>query len=170
MKTIKEPRPGDIGFCVLPGFTGAIAGFLQYLVGDPNKYSHVFIVLDNGIIAEARRDGGVRLTPIAEYNGRAIYIDWGLNTDQRQAIVEHAKTFIGKQYSFLEYLVLAFYRFKMHPVWLLKKVQASGKYICSQYVATVYALAGIDMFDGKREPFSVTPGSILSRYVERDWL
>lgn len=169
MKT-KEPRPGDIGFSIIDGWIGVATGLLQYLVGDPNKYSHVFIVLDNGLVAEANRTEGIRLAPIENYKGKAIFTDWGLDDLQRTSVVELAKSFIGKEYSLLEYLLLAFYRFKLHPRWLLKKVQDSGKYICSQYVATVYALAGVDLFEGTRDPLSVTPGSLFTRYIERDWM
>lgn len=165
----KLPKPGDIGFSIIGGWIGFWVGLGQYLNMDGSKYSHCFVVLDDKTVMEAM-PGGARIAPLDEYLGSAIFIDWEPTDEQRSIIVSEALKLEGIPYNFLNYLQLALARFKIQPKWLVKRIQDSEKLICSQLVDEVYRLAGVHMFDDGRLPMDVTPGDILNRYLEKDWL
>jgi hypothetical protein len=164
----RMPKPGDMGFSMIEGMLGFWVGLAQYLNGDGSKWSHVFIVLDDDTVMEAM-PGGARITPIEEYKGKAVFIDWGLDDRQRSVIVEEAKKLVGTAYGFIDYFALALARLNIRPKWLVNYVLNSNRLICSALADMVYNKAGVKLFSDGRMWHDVTPGDLISRYIERPW-
>lgn len=165
----RMPKPGDMGFSIIKGALGFWVGLAQYLNGDGSKWSHVFVVLDDNTVMEAM-PGGAKITPIEEYLGTAVFIDWGATDEQRKLIVEEAKKLVGTPYGFVDYFALALVRLNIRPNWLVKYIKNSQRLICSALADMVYNKAGITIFKDGRMWHDVTPGDLISRYIERDWL
>lgn len=164
----KTPRPGDIGFSRVNGKVGLLIGFLQWAQGGGSKYGHCFIYLDNNEILEAKPKGA-RIVPLDPAK-KAIFFDWNLTDEQRNLVVAEARKFVGAKYSFLDYIALAFSKYNKYPVKLFNKLAISNKYICSTLVDVIYNNCGIKIFEDGRNSYSVSPGDILFRYLERDWV
>lgn len=167
---IKEPRPGDFGLTTIGGALGWWVSFGQFLAGDGSRYTHAFIVLDDGDVIAAQ-PGGARRDPLSFYKNKAIYSSIELTDDQRKIIIEEAKKLEGTPYSFLDYLALALARFGIKPKRLTKYIASKGHMICSQMVDEVYRRAGVHLFNDGRLSQEVTPGDLL--YViagEQNWI
>lgn len=162
------PKPGDMGFSMIEGMLGFWVGLAQYLNGDGSKWSHVFVVLDDNTVMEAM-PGGARITPIEEYTGKAVFIDWELTDAQRAVIVEEAKKLVGTKYGFIDYFAMALARLNIRPQWIVRYVLNSNRLICSALADMVYNKAGVKLFSDGRMWHDVTPGDLISRYIERPW-
>jgi hypothetical protein len=162
------PKPGDMGFSSIEGMLGFWIGLGQYLNGDGSKYTHVFIVLDDDTIMEAMPKGA-QIVPIAAYDNKAVFLDWGITDAQRKLIVEEARKCEGAKYNFIDYLALALARFGFKPRWLIKRIKSNNKLICSALADMVYNKAGIQLFSDGRIWHDVTPGDLINRYLERNW-
>ncbi len=163
------PRPGDIGFSKVPGKLGFFLGLLLFLQGGGSRFCHTFIVLDDNTVLEAKPKGA-RISPLENFKGRSIFIDWGLTDDQRAIVVAEARKYVGVRYSIVDYLALGFAKFNKYPVKLYKYLTKSNKFICSNLVHVVYNNAGVQIFSDGRNSYSVTPGDLLFRFHERDWM
>lgn len=164
----RQPKPGDMGFSIIEGFTGFIVSLGQLLNGDAAKWSHVFVVLDDETVMEAM-PGGARIVPLSTYENKAIFLDWNITDDERLIVIQEAKKLNGIKYNFLDYFALALARFGFRPKWLVKHIKASDKLICSALADMVYNRAGVQLFADGRIWHEVTPGDLLNRYLERDW-
>lgn len=167
--TIRKPKPGSMGFSTIGGMVGFWVGLGQYLNRDGSKYSHVFIVLDDETVVQAMPNGA-EVVPLSTYLGSAIFIEWGITDEQSQVIVNEARKLVGTPYGFSDYVALALARFGIKPKWLARYVENNGRLICSQLADLVYSRAGIHLFDDGRLPNEVTPGDLVNRYLEKDWL
>ncbi|MGH7239481.1 MAG: hypothetical protein ACREHG_05380 [Candidatus Saccharimonadales bacterium] len=170
-------KPGDF---VLVSFDGknpnlsdpkkwAMSGGLirlgQWANGDGfSEFEHAATYVGNGKIIEAT-NGGVQLNNVSRYDNIETRWSSGLinPTDaQRKAIVAAAYGYVGTPYSWPDYAALAAKRLHLGPlVPGLKTYVANSKHmICSQVVDQEYQDAGYQLFDDKRWPGYVTPGSL----------
>jgi uncharacterized protein YycO len=160
------PQPGDIGLTRIGGLVGVLIGLGQFIIRDASRYSHVFVVLDNGELVEAM-PGGAIIDSLDKYAGitkygspLAVYLDIKLTPEQRAAIVKEARQLEGTPYSFLDYAALALERFGIKWKWVENYVTSSKHMICSQLADEAYNRAGIHLFSDGRLPQKVTPGDL----------
>lgn len=181
--TKPEILPGMFGLSVIGGKVGRLVAAGQALTGDGSRYTHAFMVVDNGEIVEAMPDGarvyplkaraddigGIVITDAPVQNAlhtfdsyfgdqskwRQVYED-----NLRAAIVAEARGLEGTKYNFADYFYLALCHFGIRAKWLQRRISNSGKLICSQLVDEVYRRAGIHLFDDGRLTQDVTPGDL----------
>lgn len=172
MPTVAELglRPGDIGFSRIGGRLGWWIAIAQALTGDANRFTHVFVVLDNNEVAEAM-PSGARIQPFdREYKTEVAYVQVGLTDEQRTALVEHLRGRLdlpgGIKYSFADYLALALAHFGIKPKWLRNYIAKSNRQICSQLADYELSNVGYHVFCDGRLPQDVTPGSLFFELLE----
>ncbi len=158
------PQPGDIGLSSSNGWIGKFVRFSQAVIGDYSFVTHAFIVLPDGYIMEAM-PGGATIGRIEKYP-HAVYSRFDLTAQQREDICVEALKLYGTKYSFLDYIALAVTHFNLYPEPIRRRVQNSGKMICSQLCAESYRRAGVDLFPDKRLPMDVTPGDLSRLFLE----
>jgi uncharacterized protein YycO len=154
------PKPGDFGLSVIDGHVGWWINLGQAIIRDSSRYTHAFVVVDDGMVIEAK-PGGAEKNPVAPYVGKAIFSRLDLTEEQRSRVIEEAKKLEGTPYSFLDYLALALLHFGIRPKRLRKYIADSGHMICSQLVDEAYLRAGVHLFSDGRDPQDVTPGDLL---------
>jgi uncharacterized protein YycO len=83
-------KPGDLGFTRITGFTGWWVARGQSLIGDSNRFTHVFVVLDDDTVVEAM-PAGARYAPLdREYKTDVMYARLPLTDEQRAKVVVEA--------------------------------------------------------------------------------
>ena len=167
-----HPQPGDFGLSTIGGPLGKFVSFAQLVVGDPSRYQHAFLVLDDDTVVEAQ-PGGARITPLDRWlanEGRKplAFSVADLTPVQRASLVAAGRRLVGTPYSFLDYLSLALLARGTRPKWVVRRVRNSGHLICSQLVDLVYRQAGLQLFADDRDSGDVTPGDLA--YVDLPWL
>lgn len=156
----RQPLPGDIGLTEIEGLVGWLVKLLQYLNGDFEKPTHVYVVLDDETVFEAQ-PGGAVITPLSEYDNRwREYVAVDLTPEQRMRIVNRARTYVGTGYNWTTYFYLAAYRLHFRPKWLKRRVQNDKRLICSQAADKIYADEGVHLFNDGRMPYDLTPGDL----------
>jgi hypothetical protein len=166
-----SPPPGTFGLTTIGGALGVAISLGQWLVGDASRYTHAFVVLDDGTVMEAK-PSGARIRPLGHAHTRTgTAYSWAipLTDEQRAAIVAEARACNGVRYGFSAYLHLALSRFGIRRPWLIRYLERNGRMICSQLVDAVYTRAGVQLFDDGRAPFDVTPGDLANLLIERYW-
>lgn len=158
------PKPGDIGLSSSTGWIGKFVRFSQSVIGDHSFITHAFIVLHDGYIIEAM-PGGATFARLDKYPN-AIYSRFKLTADQRDDICVEAIKLYDTPYSFLDYLALGATHFNICSEPIRRRVQNSGKMICSQLCSEAYRRAGVDLFPDKRLPMDVTPGDLSRLFLE----
>lgn len=164
-------EPGQFGLSIIGGATGFGVWLGQAVIGDRSRWTHAFLVLDDRTVVEAM-PSGARLAPLEPYRkaaaaGRAVFSNLTLTDRQRAAVVEAGRNFAGTPYSFLDYGSLALERLRIRPRWVQRRVESSGRMICSQLVDRCYDVAGVHLFDDGRPHGDVTPGD-LTRCLSGD--
>ena len=165
------PSPGMFGLTRIGGWLGVLISLGQWLVGDASRFSHAFVVLDDGTVMEAM-PSGARIAPLADVLAcRPLAFSWAipLTPIQRFDIVAAARSLEGTRYGFSAYLHLALSRFGIRWAWLSRHLERNGRMICSQLVDVVYRRAGLQLFDDGRACHDVTPGDLANLLIERDW-
>lgn len=167
-----HPQPGDFGLSTIGGSLGRFVSFAQLVVGDPSRYQHAFLVLDDETVVEAQ-PGGARITPLSRWLANEghrplAFSVTELSPLQRALLVAAGRRLVGTPYSFLDYLSLALLARGIRPRWVARRVKNSGHLICSQLVDLVYQQAGLPLFADNRDPGDVTPGDLA--YVDLPWL
>lgn len=166
-------QAGDIGLSRIGGFTGLWVSLGQLIIGDPCRYTHAYIVLDDDSVIEAM-PGGARIASIhgrSPEDGMFYYSRLPLTADQRAAIVREARALIarpgGVKYGFSDYLALALAHVGIRPQWLKNYIANNNRMICSQLVDYVYCKAGIKLFTDGRLSQDVTPGDLFYGIADR---
>lgn len=155
------PQPGDYFLTQITGFGGFLIRMAQALTGDPSRYTHAGVVLDDGTVIEAM-PSGAQITPLEDILVRdtLAFSKFDLTDSQRGAIVCEARKFIGVGYSFLDYLCLGLLGLGIKPKALREFVHGSNEMICSQLVDKAYHNANIYLFEDGRDSGDVTPGDL----------
>lgn len=155
------PRPGDFGLTRTREPLGFILRLALALNGDASRWTHAFVVLEDGLCIEAA-PLGARIVPLKKYAGRSVYSTGRLDVtdEQRARIAVEAAALVGVPYSFLDYLALALVRYAGGSGWLGRYLQSREHQICSQLVDSAYLRAGVHLFDDGRLPQDVTPGDL----------
>jgi hypothetical protein len=157
------PLPGTIGLARIKGFVGWLVWLMQAINGDFSKWTHVFVVLDDGTVFEAQ-PGGAVISPLEKYlDGRPVaFVPWDMPDSARETIVRLARSHDGVGYNWTTYFYLAAYRLRLPKLTAMLKyrVSRSKKLICSQAADYFYLKAGQHLFDDGRLPYDVTPGDV----------
>jgi uncharacterized protein YycO len=172
-------KPGDLGFTRITGFTGWWVNLGQALTGDANRFTHVFVVMDDDTVIEAM-PSGARYAPLdREYKTDVLYARLPLTDEQRALVVNTARTLMAKpggiKYSFFDYLYIALRHWGWKAKFLKRQIQKFGHQICSQLAD--YLVSGGGTYDKKgnwtpnpngfrlftdgRLPMDVTPGDLV---------
>lgn len=163
--------PGTFGLAKIGGLLGACISLGQLIVGDGSRYTHAFVVLDDGTVMEAMPSGARIRSLEHALTHQPIAFSWAieLTDEQRNLIVGQARVLEGTRYGFSAYLHLALARLGIRWPWLIRYLRRNGRMICSQMVDEVYRRSGIRLFDDDRAPHDVTPGDLANLLIERDW-
>ncbi len=158
-----ETSPGRIGLTHIHGSVGKMIEFGQWLNGDGfTAWEHAFMDLGDGTLIEAE-PGGARIRPLTEYDPRDIFwcdrIYSTVTYSQRIACGYYGRILQGTPYSFLDYDALAMHRLHIWVPGLKHFIASTDHMICSQLVAHVYKLAGVDLFPYRWSGY-VTPGDL----------
>jgi uncharacterized protein YycO len=162
---VPAPRPGDYGVTRIHGQTGLLIRTGQWLNGSGfRNFEHAFLVLDGGEVVEAE-PGGARLTPLSFYlDAEPGSVEWStveLTDEQRAAIVAAGRSYVRVPYSYANYVAIAARRLHLPFARFLRRyVNSTRHMICSQLVASAYAVAGVHL--GAGEPGDVTPGDLAN--------
>lgn len=172
-----EIQTGDILLLQIEGVTGVAVWLLQAINWDLSRWTHVGVILDTGYVFEAQ-PGGATLTPLSKYADRPgavvthrLLPDGGLHRldltpQQREAVSNVAREYVGYRYGWGTYAYLAAYRLGLRSRWLRQRVRRSDRMICSQAADQIYRDVGIELFGDGRMPMDVTPGD-LARLAPR---
>jgi hypothetical protein len=153
------PQPGDFGVVQIHGYGGKLISLGQALIGCPSRFSHAFLVLDNGEIVQGE-PGGAKIYPASVMHGRgAVYSSLPLTDAQRADIVAAGRALADTPYSWVDYAAIGFQRLGLPSKALADYVADGGHMICSQLVAEAYRRAGDPLFPN-RAPGNVTPGDL----------
>lgn len=145
------PAPGTIGLTYLHGFPALRAAFGHRVLNDPSSYTHAFVVLNDGLVAEAWPTGA-RVVPLADFDGEVVAYGWltGLTTERQQDIVAAAIDLLGIGHSTLDYLALARYRRKRSlNRRLIRRVTGDEHLLPAQFITESYHRAGIHLLTGQ---------------------
>ncbi len=157
-------KPGDLGFTRITGFVGWWINLGQALTGDPCRYTHVFVILDNGRLIEAMPRGARFASQDRQYRGEVVYGRLNLTDEQREKITLEAQRMMdapgGIKYSFIDYLALALLHWGFKPKYLRNYIANSKRMICSQLADYLLGHAGYKVFDDGRLHQDVTPGDL----------
>jgi len=154
-----EPRPGDYGVVKTSGIVGRLIR-----VGTLSRWNHAVVCVAPGVLVEANPTG-VAISPINKYPIIAWNQHESITDEQRQKIVDHATSLIGKPYGFFDILVifLRILGLRLPPQKLWNKLAVRMGYICSELVAECYLSAGFELIN--RSPNLVTPGDLAERLI-----
>lgn len=165
---MKEIKAGSIGLTRISGITGFFVMLGQALSGDASRYTHCYVVLDDGTVM-AGQPGGAHKDNLSLYASQAAYLQMDLTDEQRQNIVTIAKSLEGTPYGWFNYLAIGLARFNIKPKWLLKYIASNKTMICSQFADVVYERAGIQLFNDGRLEGLVTPGDLANWIIDHNW-
>jgi hypothetical protein len=173
------PVPGD--FCCLP-ISGAVGFGIevgQWLDGDkfqPYDHAEIFIGQPDaggphGYTVSAYPDRRGRL-PLPCPPGELPGSLWSsgiisLAGTQRCDIIRWCQEHTAVGYSFADYAALVAHMARLPVPGLRSFIARSDRLICSQYVDTAYAQAGVHLFDDDRWPGYVKPGDLAGLLQSR---
>lgn len=172
--SLRELRPGDIGFSTIPGYVGGWVNFAQALVRDACAFTHAYGVVHplghhdypDGLVVEAM-PRGARFAPLRPRTGVGFaYARMDLSEDQRAMVPAIAAGFTaarggrGVPYSFLDYLWLALKHWGIPAPHLRELIKSKGHMICSQLVDELHRRIGSRIFTDGRWPQDVIPGAL----------
>lgn len=186
------PPPGSFGLSRIAGLVGWFVWLGQLLSGDGSRWTHAWLVLDDGEIIEGQ-PGGARIERLAaRYAHReVVYTDrpvtdavaaWRADQAVRGNVITHrelaryeaslrarvvatGRQFAATPYGYLNYPYIGLRRLGVSPEWLRRRIQDQGTLICSQLVDAAFMETGIHLFDDGRWSGEVTPGD-LHHYAE----
>jgi len=164
-------QPGTIGLTRIGGLLGWLIGFGQWLIRDGSRYTHVFVVLEDGETIVEAMPGGARLNKLSHYTesgGPLGFVRMNLHPAERERICYEARQMVGRPYGFANYFLIALTFFGIKPQRLTRYVASERSVICSQLADIAYARAGVQLFDDGRLSGVVSPGDLANLPVERD--
>lgn len=156
-----SPQPGDYFLTAITGFAGGLVRTAQALTGDPSRYTHAGVVLDDGTVLETMLSGA-KITPLSDILERDVlaFSKFDLTDEQRSAIVYEARKFLGVGYSVMDYLYIGLIGLGIRTQRILNHVRGEDHLICSQLVDKAFSNANIYLFDDGRDEGDVTPGDL----------
>lgn len=162
--------PGDLGFSTIGGRVGAGVNLGQALLRDGCRFTHAFLVLDNGEAIEAM-PRGARLASTRDRIGPDFwYVRLPLAAEQRTRIAQLGRELVGTPYSFLDYYALGAQQWRLPGgQWARDRVADSGRMICSQLCDDRLTQVGYHLFDDGRLPHDVTPGDLFYQSLRLGW-
>ena len=153
------PRVGDYGCVKTGGFFGRLIR-----IGTQSRWNHCFIYVGNDFIVEANPTG-VALSPVTKYEKIAWNQHEEISWTQREGIALHAKSLVGRPYSFgtIAGLVLRILGFRFLSNRVLAYMAKHKGYICSELVAECYRQAHTILVC--EQDWLVNPGDLAERLI-----
>jgi hypothetical protein len=186
------PLPGSFGLSRISGLLGWLIWLGQIWSGDGSRWTHAWLVLDNGDIIEGQ-PGGARIERLLDrYGHREIaFTDkpvrdavnaW--STAQRESgavitqrellqyedslrarVVATGREYEHTKYGYLNYPYIGLKRIGITSEWLRRRIDSQKTLICSQLIDAAFMGVDIHLFDDGRWSGEVTPGD-LDRYAD----
>jgi hypothetical protein len=153
------PKPGDYGVVKTSGFVGRLIR-----IGTTSRWNHAVICAGPGVLVEANPTG-VAISPINKYKVIAWNQHESITEDQREKIVDHALSLVGRPYGFFDIFIifLRILGLRLPPQKLWNKLAKGMGYICSELVAECYLSANFELIN---KPVNlVTPGDLAERLI-----
>lgn len=161
--------PGEFGCVDIIGdgvswLTGKlIRGFTH------SSFDHAFMITStDGEIVEAKPTGA-RISHISEYKGlNMVFSSTDMTPQQREGIVNTAKSCVGIKYNYADILYLGLYLHGFQNKFVFDLVTDEHRMICSQLVAYCGSMNGVkEWLCGKHYSQLVTPGNLADLTVEQ---
>lgn len=170
--------PASFFLSVIPGAVGRGVAGLQAIARGGALYTHSGLYIGNGNVIQAEPSGTkVRRFPDRYTSGPVLWSDAPIrrymaanpDTDEvslRLRVVEAALDMVGAGYAWLDYLVIGAAEWGV-PGWgkLRRRVDGTGRLLCSSLVDRAYANAGVHLFRDGRPVGQVSPADLF-RYDE----
>lgn len=157
-----EPQPGDFAVVAYkaPGWGAKVIGWFTR-----SKWTHAFIYMGNGQVAEAQSDG-FTTNPLSNYDGAELLWStnrYAISTRQRDQICAAARSLLGVPYGWIDIACIVLSAVGITPAPVMDRLAAHSTIICSQAVVHCWAVADLNLFPDKADA-RVTPkdlGDIL---------
>lgn len=137
-----------------------------------SDFNHVFIYTGAGAIIEAN-PSGIQSDSLTKYDKHQV--EWypkSLTQTQSEEIVLQARKLKGIGYGLLDLVALFFMTRGFNYDWMWHRLRNDRTLICSQFVALIYARAGILLVPDKLH-CQVTPGDLADvcegKIIPADW-
>jgi hypothetical protein len=145
----------------MPGKTGDLIEFMQYLNGDGfSEWAHAVTYIGNGRVIQAE-PGGATIVSRGMWGGDIWSTGIIKHTPEQQAMVAGiAGKLLHTPYSWLDYAALTAHRAHLPVPGLRNYIGATGHQICSQMVDHIELLLGVHLFTDGRWEGDVTPGAL----------
>jgi len=156
------PNLGDYFVVRTRGWAGWTIRF-----GTGSKWNHAGIYIGNGKIVEAR-PVGVTISDLSKYDGLPIMWNTDVDTisaENREIIVNRAKTFVGEPYGVWSIIALGFKCIGLNLFPAVKRAENENQVICSQLVAWAYSVGHVKL--SKKQHALVTPKDLAYRITEK---
>lgn len=121
--------------------SAAILAVLNFFQADEVKYQHVMMAIDDEICIEALNKITFNYTRerMRDFKRYKIIRHRNLTDDQRQAIVDRAKTLSGLDYGYIR-LALQLFDQIFHTNYFTRRIKDPNYQICSSLVAWCYGV------------------------------
>jgi len=130
-------------------FSRAILSVLRFFQDDPVEYQHTMLVVDDATCIEANWEVELNITRerFGDFSRYKIIRHKGLTDDQRDKIVDRARTLLGLRYSVLR-ITLQLFDHLFNSNYFTKRVKDPDQQICSSLVAWCYVVETGIKFNG----------------------
>ena len=163
-----SPEPGDFAVVAYkaPGWGARLIGWFTR-----SKWTHAFIYMGDGKIAEAQRSG-FTINELAAYDDAELL--WStdryvISTRERDQICAAARCLIGVPYGWIDIVCIVLSAVGITPAPVMDRLAAHSTVICSQAVVHCWAVADLNLFPDKADA-RVTPRDLgdllLGRPIE----
>jgi hypothetical protein len=155
-----QPLPGTPLLSRTDGWQGELIWLLQVMNGVKSPWTHVALMVDDGLVFEAQYSG-CKLTPWNEWMRHRpwVPVPVSLTDDERFDVCDEARGRLGTGYNWDGWFYLAAYRLRL-PLTkrLIERMSQHGKLICSQVVDDIFRRVGVPLFNDQRLIYDVVPG------------
>jgi uncharacterized protein YycO len=151
-------------------FSAAILAVLNFFQRDEVKYQHTMLVVDNDICIEAvnKITYSYIVKRMADFKQYKIIRHKDITDEQREAVVNRARTMIGKHYGYAR-LALQLMDQVFRTNWFTKRIKDPDYQICSSLIAWCYDKETGIRFNGINwaavEPDDIDDEALLNK----DW-
>lgn len=181
---VSDLQAGDVGLGPIGGLAGWIPKIGQLLTDGRSWPEHAFIVTSRLPlrIVQAMPGGAeaVAFDPARHFtidhvfyrppyaSGQPFEIGLEYRTGSWNAALA-ARKLVGTPYSFLDYLSIALWHWKIRPEWVARYIRSTHHLICSQLVDLALQEGGVHLFNDGRLPQDVTPSAMAKQMNALGW-
>jgi uncharacterized protein YycO len=175
--TLKDLRPGDIGFGPIGGGVGLGVRMALAIADGGAPFQHVYMITANNnpgtnsafvMAVEAMPHGAREVAITGRWTRQYCYVRPDYQNDsQAWMVAQTARKLVGTPYSYADYLALAAHHLNIPVPHLDKYITSSKHMICSQLVDYCLTVNGWHVFDDGRLSQDVTPSALYNELTRR---